>query len=273
MKKYSVSIILLIFLFIACKKEDFNIDNLNDEIIILGHGGMGIGQAYPMDSFESILKCINSGANGSEMDVQLTKDSVLVAYHSKDLSDNTNLSGVINDLNWNEIKNAYYVNTPYLNYKIISLDQLFSNIDNIRDYKFTFDCKLYTNKNSTDFQNIFANSIVKIIDKFGIENCVYIESQSKDFLIKLKGKNENYKLFIYPSSFENGLKTALDLDLYGITISTEDISKDQIEIAHSNNLYVAIWNTHSKNKNIEAVKKNPDFIQTDRVEHLVRLLE
>lgn len=272
MKRYFLSIILLAFLFTGCEKDYLTIDNLNDEIIILGHGGMGIGQTYPMNTFESILKCINVGAVGSEIDVQLTKDSVLVAYHSKDLSDNTNISGTINDLDWNEIKNAYYVSTPYLNYSIISLEQLFSNIDNLRNYKFTFDCKLYTNKNSTDFQKTFVNSIARIIDKYNLENNVYIESQSNDFLIKLKEKNENYKLFIY-SSFENGLKTALNLDLYGITISTEDISKEQIEIAHRNNLYVAIWNTHSKNKNIEAVKKNPDFIQTDRVEYLVELLE
>lgn len=272
MKKYFVSIVF-VFLFIACEKDEFIIDNINDEIVILGHGGMGIGQAYPMNTFESIIKCINTGTDGSEIDVQLTKDSVLVAYHDKDLSDNTNLSGTINDLNWDEIKNATYVSTAYLNYSILSLDQLFSNIDNVSDYKFTFDCKLYTNNNSTDFQNTFANSIERIIDKYNLENSVYIESQDDDFLIKLKEKNENYKLFIYPSSYDDGLETALALDLYGITISTAAISKEQIEIAHSYNLYVAIWNTHSNSKNIEAVNKNPDFIQTDRVEHLVELLE
>jgi hypothetical protein len=65
----------------------------------------------------------------------------------------------------------------------------------------------------------------------------------------------------------------LELGLYGISISTEGVSRNQIEKAHSNNLKIAIWNTNSKSKNIEGVNKSPDFIQTDRVKHLVTLLK
>ena len=274
MKKY-IEIFILLILFISCNKEEFSVRNLNgNKIIILGHGGMGIEQTYPMDTYESILKCINTGADGTEIDVQLTKDSVLIAYHSKDFSDNTNLKGLVNDLNWNDIKNGYYTITPYLNYSIISLEELFSNIHNIHNYKFTFDCKLHTNSiNTVAFQDSYINAISDIIDKYNLQDNVYIESHNIDFLKKLQEINTDFKLFIYPSSFEKGLELAIDNDLFGITISTDDISKEQIETAHINNLYVAVWNTNSKNKNIEAVKKNPDFIQTDRVEHLIKILK
>ena len=94
-----------------------------------------------------------------------------------------------------------------------------------------------------------------------------------EFLIKLKEDNPEYKLFIYPPSFEIGLELALNLELFGITISTDQISTDQIEIAHSNNLFVSIWNINSKNENIAAINKSPDCIQTDKVKHLVNLLE
>ncbi len=258
----------------SCSKEDFTINNLNNKIVILGHGGMGISQPYHINTYESILECINAGADGTEIDIQMTKDSVLIAYHSKDLSEETNLNGIVNDLEWGDIKNGYYYSTPYIKYSIISLEQLFSNIDNLHNYKFTFDCKLYTNSNNVfDFQKSFINAIAKLIDKYSLQKSLYIESQNSDFLMRLQEKDENYKLFIYPNSFENGLNIALSLDLYGITISSDDISLEQIETAHNNNLYIAIWNTHSKNKNIDAVNKNPDFIQTDRVKHLVYLLQ
>ncbi len=123
------------------------------------------------------------------------------------------------------------------------------------------------------FLTIYANAISKIIDKYDLENNVCIESQNTDFLLKLKAKNKNYRLFIYPSSFEDGLQQALKLELNGLSVSTEAITKEQIEIAHQHNLYVAIWNIHSKDKSKEAIKKNPDFIQTDKVEYLVDLLE
>lgn len=269
MKKHLTLIVSLALIFISCSKEDLTI---NTNIIVLGHGGMGIGQTYPMNTFESILKCLNSGTDGSEIDVQLTKDGVLVAYHSKDLSDDTNLSGTINDLNWSEIEDAFYISTPYLNYSILSLDQLFANVPNLKDYKFTFDCKLYTNSNAINFEDAYINSLSKIIDKYDLKSNIYIESQDTSFLLKLKERYPHYKLFIYPSSFEEGFNIALDLNLYGITISTKDVSREQIEKAHNNNLKVAIWNTHSKNKNIEGVNKIPDFIQTDKVKHLVNLL-
>ena len=254
---------------LSCDKEEFSTSNT----LIFGHGGMGIGHTYPMNSFESIQNCLNLGADGTELDVQMTKDSVLVAYHSQNLNERTNLDGVINDLNWNEIKEANYMTTPYLNYSIISLDQLFSNIDNLHNCKYTFDCKLYTNSNATIFQETYANAIEKICNKFNLENNIYIESQNENFLSLLKVKNINYKLFIYPESFESGLATALELDLYGITISTTQLTKVQVETAHNNNLYVTTWNTHSNSRNVEALEKNVDCIQTDRVEHLIKILK
>ena len=265
--------ILLIFHFSSCQKETFNINNLNANILVMGHGGMGVSHVYPMNTFESIMHCVNLGVDGTEIDVQMTKDGVLVAYHDKELSNKTNKCGLVNDFYWNDLQSAYYTSVPYLNYSILSLEQLFSNIDNLYEHKFIFDCKLYSNNDSLFFYNSFINSFREIINKYSLQNNVYFESQNSDFLIKLKNDNPEYKLFIYPPSFEIGLEVALNIELFGITISTDEISREQIEIAHSNNLFVSIWNVNSKNENIAAINKNPDCIQTDKVKHLVNLLD
>jgi glycerophosphoryl diester phosphodiesterase len=265
--------ILLIALFSSCQKERFNINNLNGSILVMGHGGMGVSHAYPMNTFESIMNCINFGTDGTEIDVQMTQDGVLLAYHDKELSNKTNKCGLVNDFYWNDLQSAYYTNVPYLNYSILSLEQLFSNIDNLHEHKFIFDCKLYSNNDSLFFFNSFINSFREIIIKYSLQNNVYFESQNSDFLTKLKNDNPEYKLFVYPPSFEVGLEVALNLELFGITISTDEITREQIEIAHSNNLFVSIWNVNSINENIAAINKNPDCIQTDKVKHLVSLLE
>lgn len=273
--KQLIFYISLSFFIISCKKEEFTIQNMNgNKINALGHAGMGIGNTYPMNSYESIIKCLNLGMDGTEFDVQMTKDSVLVLFHGQDLSDDTNLKGIINSLNWNEVKDAHYTKTPYLNYSIISLEHLFSNIENIQQFKFTFDCKLYTSTNNINpFYKTYINRVINIIQKYNIENNVYIESQSEQFLDLFKNKMPNSKLFIYPTTFKSGLNIALTKGFNGITISTRNITKEQIKIAHDNNLLVAIWNTHSKSDNIEAVNKNPDFIQTDKVKFLKKLLK
>jgi len=265
---------LLVHMLWSCQKENNKIDNLNNnKITVLGHGGMGNEQLYPINTYESILSCINLGTHGSEIDVQLTKDSVLVAYHDVDLSSDTDLSGMINDLNWSEIKNAKYKTAPYLSYSILSLEQLFSGLNNRVNYFYTFDCKLYSNNSGNDFLQTFVNSISKIIDKFDLKDNVYIESENSYFLTRLKEKDDEYKLFTYPQTFDQGMKIATELDLYGITISTSVISKAQVKLAHDNNFRVAIWGADSNTKNVDAVNKNPDFIQTDKVSHLVKLLE
>ena len=153
------------FILNSCKKEEFKIENLNgNKITALGHAGMGIGYTYPMDSFESISYCLNLGMDGTEFDVQMTKDSILVAYHDQFLSESTNFKGLINSLPWEELKTAHFTQTPYLNYSIVSLEQLFSHLKNIHQYTFTFDCKLYTQSdNVKSYYATYINAILNII--------------------------------------------------------------------------------------------------------------
>jgi len=62
------------------------------------------------------------------------------------------------------------------------------------------------------------------------------------------------------------------MDLFGITISTDDISKEQIAIANNYSLNITLWKTHTKDRNLDAINKNPDFIQTYEGEYLVNSL-
>lgn len=259
---------------LSCRREDFNIINLNNnKISVLGHGGMGSGNIYPMNSYESILKCLSEGTNGSEIDVQMTKDSVLVAFHDLDLSEDTDHEGLIHSFTWKELKDAQYIQTPYGKYALISLDDLFSNLERPDSYQFTFDCKLYPNTNDLKgYYETFTKALVTTINKYKLEEKALIESQSPEFLTIIKNINSSCKLFIYPSDFESGFSVATDLNLYGITISNDKITKEQVQAAHNSNLRVALWSVHSPNENVSAIKKNPDFIQTDKVKHLVKLL-
>lgn len=266
--------IVISVLLISCEAEVFDIQNLNNnKIIILGHAGMGSGITYPTNTMESIKACLEEGADGSEMDVQLTKDGVLVAFHDEDLSENTNLHGRINTLNWNEIKGAYYTNIPFLKYDVISLDELFSSISDVNDYFFSFDIKLFEGDESPiSYNKRFIAALLQITEKYGLKEKLFIESVNESFLAELKAEDPQLKLLIYPSSYENGMQIAKKLNLSGISISTDHINADQIKEAHKNKLLVAVWSVNSRAKNKEAIRKNPDIIQTDRLENLIDLL-
>ena len=112
--------ILLLILIASCSKENFEIDNLNgNKIEALGHAGMGYSSLYPINSAESILNALSIGADGSEIDVQLTKDNVLVAFHDENMGSSTKLEGLVRDHTWSEIENTTYKSTQYLPYSIV----------------------------------------------------------------------------------------------------------------------------------------------------------
>jgi glycerophosphoryl diester phosphodiesterase len=265
----------LVFALFSCKKQDYQVSNLNNNrISVLGHAGMGLGDVYPMNSLESLHKCLNLGTDGVEFDVQMSRDSVLVLFHDRDLSTATNLSGSIHEHTWNELRQARYSQTPYLDYSLISMDEFFHSIENhLHSYVFTVDCKLYPAHSETSYPSTFSKALSAIIEKHQLEDQVCIESQDIEFLKKLKQLNPVCKLFIYPANFESGFQTARREGLYGITISTEDINKEQVSQAHLHQLRVAVWNTHSNKANEDAIRKNPDYIQTDKVAHLIKLLK
>jgi len=176
-------------------------------------------------------------------------------------------------MTWKEINGANYTDAPYMRCQVISLNELFARLEDPSRFWFTLDCKLYpTGTNEDQYHKIFANAIVRLLDQHQLHEHIYIESKSEAFLIHLQSLGSSYKLFIYPSSFEEGLDIASTMDLYGITISTDNITVEQVALAHDAGLFVAIWNTNSQKRNEDAIMKNPDCIQTDRLDHLLGLL-
>lgn len=69
---------------------------------IYGHrGAMG---EYPENTLLSFKQAIEQGADGLEIDVQLTKDGEVVVIHDERLDRTTTGSGFVKDLTLNEIK-------------------------------------------------------------------------------------------------------------------------------------------------------------------------
>src|SRR5690554_2434563 len=100
-------LIFLIFIVImstSCSKEII----YPSHIKAFGHGGLGISSSFPMNSIESLIASLTLGASGTEIDVQMTKDGVLVAFHDENLRNSTNSKGKINDYLWKDLQHTYY---------------------------------------------------------------------------------------------------------------------------------------------------------------------
>lgn len=243
-------------------------------IISLGHAGMGVSSTYAMNSFEGITNCLHLGLSGSEMDVQMTRDSVLVLCHDFDLSANTNLSGIIHQYSWAEIQEGYFDFYPHLQYEIVSLDAFFSNTPDLRSYFFTFDCKLYPTADTDEgvFYGQYARAMLAQLEKHNMLDRVFIESVHTDFLDILKSSNPALKLFLYTAHYENGMDTILERGYYGLSMSMHEVTAAQVAAARSQGVVVSVWNAQSAADNRNAVAKSPDIIVTDKPAYLYELL-
>lgn len=266
-------IFLSCFIAVSCGKYKEPIVNLNGNTIVkMGHAGMGVGNTLPMNSKESLLKCLSFEMDGTEMDIQLTKDSVLVIFHDHYLEESTNLTGIINDKTWEELKGAKYIQTPHVQYSLVRLDDFFSGLI-LTDHLFSFDVKSYSNKPYFTYIADLRRAILKFCADHQLENHLMIESWDTELLRQLKLENPNLPLYYYQGdSFQDGYQIALQEGFTGITISNEHITKSEIELAHAAGLKVITWNTHTKKQNKAAVLKNPDFIETDDVPFLANYL-
>ncbi len=239
----------------------------------MGHGGMGIHSTYPLDSPAGVLSCLSSDADGSEIDVQLTSDSVLVAYHSGDLSEGTNMSGPVWRHTWAEIQQGRFTGVPYTDHHIMSLDAFFGQVD-VHDRAISLDIKLHPSGTpDAAYYGTFINAIIRLVDSHSFSDRFYIESQSPQFLSMLKERRSDLKLFYYPPTFEDGLSTAQTLGVFGISIDMNKISADQMASAHAQGFWVALWNAESNSDNEEAIRLAPEIIQTDRLDHLIGFLD
>lgn len=272
--KSTVVVCCLLLVVSACRKKEVAVTNLNDNrITALGHGGMGVGHPYPTNSYESIMKCLNAGADGAEVDIQLTKDSVLVAFHDLELGENTDLKGAVNAHTWAELQEAKYTHAPYLGYAISSMEQLFDHIPDLHRYTYFFDCKMMPAMEEGQYEEAYINAMIRLIEKYRLEEQVFIAVHSEAFAQKIRLKRPGYRIFINKKTFEAAFGTARDHRLYGLIAKLEDISAAQVQQAHEQGLRVALWGMHSEKDNKRAIELHPDFIQTDRVPSLVKLLK
>lgn len=260
---------------VYCRKPDNQgeIVNLNgNKIGILGHGGMGISHFYPMNSEESLNTCLELDVDGTELDIQLSKDGILVVFHDEDLSHSTDQKGKISEMEWSEIKKACYKNPPLSNHPVIGLDDFLSQVNNLSSVKLFLDCKIFSNDHSTFQIQRFNNALLNIIDKYGLINQVVVEQKEVSYIKDLKRRRSEIEVYHY-TTFENGISLSDELKTDGLIITYDLLDKSKVREAHQKGLKVCLVNARTQKRNIDGIESNVDFIQSDRLKHLIRVLK
>ncbi len=262
---FSLVIVLIVF---SCSRYDVNYDS---QTKIIGHGGMGITHEFPINSFESLALCLNKGADGVEIDVQMTKDSILVAYHDEELSKLTTASGSIHNHNWNEIKNLEYSKRLYSEYEVIKLNDLFTNLPEFKDKKYFFDVKAFSPDTTGAHLQSLINQLVSTIKNFGLTNTT-VEVRTEEIGLLVKQLDPSIEVFVY-RNWGKALSMNIEYGFDGITTDVDLLTQNRIDSARAVNLKIAVVNTHSRERNDLAYVFGVDYNQTDMVSYVLRKKE
>jgi len=271
----------------SCQKVEIDgLTNLNNNrITVLGHRGSGvtgIENTYPGNSLESMEVGVDElGADGLEMDIQLSIDNQLMLFHDIELSGLTSCNGTINSHTKEYLEecmfDATFFNAPLKDYYMIGLDRVFDRFKNYSlkpvyflDTKHNYEDKNYDSIN--DFNLAFSENLNNLITKYNLEEYTLISSGNKEMLKILKSNYPSLKLIIHGNSFENTLQDAKTMNLFGMTLHYKNISREQVKIAHANNLRVTVWGVRTKASCREAVKLFPDYVKTDNIPYLLSLI-
>lgn len=235
---------------------------------IIGHGGSGNEGSFPMNTGPSLLAALRV-TDGIEMDVQLTADHVLVAYHDDDLSVSTRCAGRINAYTW-----AQLAECPLLSradaYPIVRLDSLLMEAATMNpDADFTLDCKLFAEKEWWPYLERFAERIQALHALPGLQGKLLVECQVIDFLQLVRDRSPAIPVFLYATDAQAHADSAARRGFTGISIDNDLISAAQVADARSRGLAVTLFDVGAFGR-AAALAKQPDRIQTDAPSGFVR---
>ncbi len=214
--------------------------------LFIGHRGTLVD--YDENTLEAFEIAIKSGANCIELDVRRTKDRKLIVFHDNTLTRTTNSKGLLNNLNYDDVKN---LKTKKRNQNIPLLDEF---IDYITD-------KTQAIIHLKD--EGIEKEIFDLINKRGVlKNCILsgrdinrLKRYKKAFkLIRTcfnitKGRGLNLKEFIEKGCRKN-LKDLPDM----INIRSDLISNRFIDVCHVNDIKSLAWGFIGYEQPLQVIK-------------------
>ncbi len=222
-------------------------------------------------------------ADGIELDIHITADSNFIAYHDQKLDSKTNKSGYPELMTWDEIKGAEYkVGFPFdlfqeekvmkfqtiINY-LLELEEFPILQIDLRHY-----CMCFTPEENARRE---AGLIKKLIDFLQLlevpESKIQIISGSKSLISIAQSLACPYELLFEVGQFDTGLEWAVNNGIKTMVVNRPILDSVKSRLAHEQGIAIVTFEAKSDQGHQTLIHKNPDYIQTNNLASLNRLLK
>ncbi|WP_226036191.1 glycerophosphodiester phosphodiesterase family protein [Aquibacillus saliphilus] len=263
-------LLLLSFLIVTNLVSGEEIKIKKGEFITIAHRG---ASAYaPEHTMQSYNLAKEMNADYLEIDVQMTKDGIPVAYHDDKLNKKTGWTGEIEKYTLEEIKQidiGKWFGTDFEGAEILTLAEIFDRFGTNTNYY------IETKKPKQGTEEAIFDLLVKYqLNLFNGQ--VIIQSFSESSLLTMKKLNDNIPLIklLNSESATNLTDHKLkEIESYadGIGVDYRVVDKDFVEKAHGNNLLVHAYTVNEINSMKRMLTFNVDGIFTNKPDVLLKL--
>ena len=246
-----------------------NFHRTKERPLIWAHRGAS-GYA-PENTLPAFKKAIELGADGIELDVQLTADDVIVVIHDEQLGRVSNGSGWVKDYTLAQLRELDFSNRfpAYRGVRIPTLEEVYTLF---APTSMTINVEL---KTGVIFYPELEQKVVSLTHRMGMEKQVLYSSFNHLSCRKLRALDPDcYIGFLYSDGFmdiaryvkENG-GNALHPALYNLQYP------DYMRQAADNGLDVNVWTVNSREHILWSIKEGVNAIITNFPDRALQLAE
>lgn len=199
----------------------------------------GFSGRYPENTMIAFEEAFNAGADGIELDVQLTKDGEVVIFHDQMIDRMTNGSGTLSELTLKDIL-------------MVSIDCLLQDelseqkIPTLQDYlEWVHDKELVTNielKTQNGADKGLESRVLDLIFYYGVEEKVIISSFNRTNMARVKKQCPSIQTgLLVPGCNDHILRLTKDLGMDYIHPHASSLTKKVIDKASQYELGINTW--------------------------------
>jgi glycerophosphoryl diester phosphodiesterase len=261
----------LIFSAAGCEKIKYEPDNPITGLpntIILMHRGNGFNTEFHENTFPAAEYGL-SVLDGVELDIQISKDGTLWLDHDNEVHDcDGNVVGCFQTLTDSEIFAASVCNDTSRYHTLESVFELmaadypdsFISLDIKGQY-----CEII---NTAETMRQMAESVLALVDKYGMQKKVLVESSSIEFLQELDNQSSVGQCVVSLGDVDEGIANAAYVKARGISLEygVEEVDADVVSLVHKKGYGLILWVVNEPDDIVEAWDSKPDFIETDNAD-------
>ena len=228
---------------------------------IIAHRGFWNTENNAQNSIQSLKQAAQHNFYGTELDIHITKDNVLIVHHDSDIN------GLI-------IETSYY--TEIEGFKLKNDEKIPTLKEYLIEGKKHSDLKLILEIKShkeTNRENKSVEEILKMIKGLEMENQVEYISFSQNICNQIKNNNPKAKVSYLNGDLSPKQVKAKGWD--GIDYNYKIFQKNPTWIKEANDLGLITnaWTINNKEVMIEMIKEKIQFISTDQPLELEKILK